>query len=159
MVSRLERISLAIGITLLASLPIWAQSLSNFGTLVLAPGFQRSAGRAPGYTSGSFSLATLATQDQAQNPCLGFSGDPQVPDHIIEVRQPFTNLTIRVKSENNRGATVLVRGPGLLLCGDNVGSDKGATVTASNVQPGTYQVWVGSINPGERIDYTLTVQE
>jgi hypothetical protein len=159
MVSRLERIGLSIAIALLTALPILAQQPSNFGTLSLSPGFKRAAGRATGYTSGSFSLTTLARQDQLNNPCLGFSGDPQVPDHVIDLQQPFSNLTIQVKSQNNQNTTLLVRGPGLLLCGDDTGSNRGANVTSTNLQPGIYQVWVGSINSGDRINYTLSVQE
>ncbi len=159
MVSRLERIGLSIAIALLTALPIVAQQASNFGTLTLSPGFKRSAGRAPGYTGGSFSLTTLARQDQTGNPCLGFSADPQVPDHILDVQQPFTRLTVSVKSEGNRDTTLLVRGSGVLLCGDDTGADKDASVTAANLQPGSYQVWVGSMNSGERINYTLSVQE
>jgi len=159
MVSRLERIGLSIAIALLAAFPILAQQPSNFGTLSLSPGFKRAAGHATGYTSGSFSLAAIARQDQLNNPCFGFSGDPQVPDHVIELQQPFSNLTVQVKGENNRDTTLLVRGPGLLLCGERSGASKDANVTATNWQPGTYQVWVGSMNSGERINYTLSVRE
>lgn len=146
-------------IVLLTAVPALAQT-SNFGTLNLSPGFKRSEGRANGITRGNFSLTTVAQRDSLGNFCRGFSSDLQLPDHELKLEAPFPSLTLRIEPQDKKDTALLVRGPnGLILCGDSGDSAKPFNLKASDLATGTYQVWVGTVNAGERADYTLSVRE
>jgi hypothetical protein len=57
--------------------------------------------------------------------------------------------------------TLVIRGPNdqTIRCGDDTGSKKDASVKDSNWAAGTYRIWVGSIESGQRVDYSLSVRE
>jgi pectate lyase len=143
-------------ITALQVAPAWAES-ANFGTLELSPGFSRSAGMARGFTGGSYSLSAIANRDRDGKRCLGF-GDTQ-PDHIIVLQKDFSQLQIRVDTQG-KDTTLVIKGPNnTVLCGDDTGANKDASVSQAKWPEGTYEVWVGAFEPGTRWRYTLTVQQ
>lgn len=146
-------------ITLMAVLsatPVLSQA-ANFDNLTLSPGFSPGSALVAGYTGGSYSLPSLANSDLNKKPCIGY-GD-QTPDHIMVLEKDFPKLTVLVNAPG-KDTTLLIRGPNnLILCGDDTGSRKDANVTATNWKAGRYQIWVGSIESGQRWNYSLTVRE
>lgn len=126
-------------------------------TLKLSKGFTRQAGIVNGYTSGSYSLSSLAKFDKNKNPCLGFSGS--APDHTVVLEQGFPQLNFRVNSRG-KDTTIVVKMPnGQILCGDDTGLKKDASVSIKDLAAGEYLVWVGSIEPGKNWSYSLTLSE
>jgi len=142
-----------MGMGLLA-LPAIAQS--NFGSVTLDPGFSAAQGTLRGNTGGSNSLPqTVSERDRDGNLCLGYGSS--MPDHIVVLGQSFDQLTFQVNS-GNTDTTLIVRGPGGVRCGDDVSrSSPGDQIQGQNWPAGSYEVWVGTSNPGTRQNYTLTV--
>lgn len=129
---------------------------TNFGTLTL--GANNSSGSLNGSTGGSTSLpAIVSNSDRHDKKCLGF-GDPN-PDHLLILQKPFSKLRLKVNS-GKRETTIVIKGSdNSVRCGDNANSsNKGASLEDGDWQAGTYQVWVGAIEPGVRQNYRLTVQ-
>lgn len=143
-------------LSLMAVRPGMAET-GNFDSLTLAPGFAKAEGKVRGYTSGSFAFSTRAKSDRQGNPCLGIG--TETPDHILVLKQPFPRLSLRVSSPNN-DTTLMVEGPNnFRLCGDDTGRSQNPSVTATDLEAGTYQVWVGTLEPGQKRNYTLVVEE
>ncbi|MBE9124663.1 MULTISPECIES: hypothetical protein [unclassified Coleofasciculus] len=140
----------------LSATPVLARD-ANFGQVTLSPGFPRGAGMVAGNTGGSYSLPSLVNRDRNNTPCLGY-GD-ETPDHIMVLQDDFSQLNIRVDS-GGKDTTLVIKGPdNFALCGDDTGSSKDASVEASNLKPGEYSIWVGSLEPNKNWQYTLRVQE
>ncbi|NJP11498.1 MAG: hypothetical protein HC866_20135 [Leptolyngbyaceae cyanobacterium RU_5_1] len=138
----------------LSALPAVGQD-TNFGKLAL--GADRTSGVLTGSTGGSTSLpAIVSNSDLHSVKCLGF-GDPK-PDHLLILQQDFPNLSVRVNSGGS-DTTLVIQGPnGVVRCGDDMGSNKDASITDTNWKAGKYKIWVGTSAPGIQRDYTLTVQ-
>lgn len=141
-------------LTALSATPVLAQP-ANFATLTL--GSNNASGVVTGSTGGSTSLpAIVSNRDRHSNKCLGF-GDPK-PDHLLVLQQPISRLKLSVNSGGN-DTTIVVSGPNnTVRCGDDSGSNQDASLEDTDWQPGTYQVWVGSIEPGVRRNYRLSAQ-
>jgi hypothetical protein len=145
-----------LSLTAIISLPVLAQN-SSFAPLKLSLGFARQAGVVSGSTSGSHSLSNIAKFDQNKNPCLGFSATN--PDHVVMLEQGFPKLNFRVNSRG-KDTTILIKTPsGQIFCGDDTGLKKDASVSIDGLAAGEYAVWVGSIEPGKRWGYNLTLSE
>jgi pectate lyase len=140
---------------LLTAAPALAQT-SNFGTLTLNS--TKTVGTLNGTTGGSTSLPAITSNaDRDNNKCLGF-GDP-TPDHILVLQQKVQDLTLQVSSDDS-DTTLVVQGPdGVVRCADNIVSRKPVAIRDTEWQAGSYQIWVGTINPGVRRNYTLTVRQ
>jgi len=151
-----NRASVGLALLLLGAgaLPALAQQ-ANFGSLHLAAGFNRSEAVVSGHTGGSFSLDRLAARDSQGNRCLGF-GSP-TPDHIMTLDEELGPLSLAVHSGGN-DTMLVVQGPGGVLCGDDGSRGKDAIVTAERWPAGTYRIWVGSLQPGDRWRYRLMAQ-
>ncbi len=143
---------------LISAMPVLSQKTSNFGTLTLSPGFAPKEGRATGTTGGSYSLSSIANRDRNKNPCIGF-GDSS-PDHILVLQKNFPSLSIRVNARG-QDTTLVIQGPNdqTIRCGDDTGSSKNASVQDSGWAAGTYKIWVGAIESGQQVNYTLSVRE
>ncbi|MCV3212143.1 hypothetical protein OGM63_01140 [Plectonema radiosum NIES-515] len=137
--------------------PVMADT-SNFGKLSLAPGFPPAQGTVEGYTGGSYSLSAISNRDRDRNACIGFA-DPK-PDHVMVLEKDFSQLNIRVNS-GGKDTTLLIQGPddGSIRCGDDTGKRKDASIQSSDWKAGTYKIWVGTFNSGDKGNYTLTVQQ
>lgn len=152
---RLSRRSLVALIALLSATPVLSQT-ANFTNLNLSPGFRPRAGRVVGHTGGTYSLSSIANSDRNKKPCIGYGSE--TPDHIMTLQKDFPRLSVQVNS--GKDTTLVIRGPNnFTLCGDDTGSSKDASVTASNWKAGEYRIWVGSIDSGKGWNYTLTVRE
>lgn len=143
-------------IVALSATPAFSQA-ANFGELKLSPGFPPGTGQASGRTGGTDSLSVIANSDRNKKPCIGYGA--RTPDHIMILEKSFPKLTVQVNS-GGKDTTLVIKGPNnLILCGDDTGSNKDASVTASNLPPGPYSVWVGTLQEGQRWNYTLTVRQ
>ncbi|MDY6785885.1 MAG: hypothetical protein SW833_25605 [Cyanobacteriota bacterium] len=146
-------ISLAV---LFVAAPVFAQN-GNFDPLRLRAGFGQAA--VNGFTGGSVSFSErFGSRDRNNNQCLGF-GDTN-PDHIMVLENDLAYLKLRVNS--NRNDTTLViqsLNNGTLRCGDDTGPNPDASIEDFNVPAGTYNVWVGSVEPGQRWNYRLSASE
>lgn len=147
--------SLVLGglVSLLGGLPVLAQS-ANFGNLTLGNGSNRAS--AEGFTAGFFALSNIAARDHQGRVCVGF-GDAN-PDHILVLQQDYANLTLQVNSGGN-DTTLLVKGPdNTVWCGEDTSRrNPDAMLQDNNWSAGTYEVWVGAHNQGQRYNYTLSV--
>lgn len=143
-------------IAALSATPVLSQT-ANFGTLTLSPGFPPGSVAARGHTGGTYSLPSIANSDRNKQPCIGFASD--TPDHVLVLEKDFPRLTVQVNSQG-KDTTLVIRGPNnLILCGDDTGSRKDASIEATNLKAGRYEVWVGAIEAGQRWNYNLTVRE
>ncbi len=130
---------------------------ANFETRSLSPGFSPETGSVSGYTGGSYSLSALSNRDREGNACLGY-GDSR-PDHILVLEAPFQTLTLQVDS-GGKDTTLMVQGPDGFLCGDDTDSvNLDAQLVAKDWKPSRYKVWVGTMEPGNRGAYRLTISE
>jgi hypothetical protein len=153
---RLERVGIIALIAAICATPVLSQSV-NFGTLTIRPGFRAGLGVVSGNTGGSFSLPSIANSDRNKIPCIGYAS--QTPDHILILEQDFPKLTLQVRTRM-KDTTLMIRGPNnLILCGDDTGPSKDASIEAINLKKGKYEVWVGVIEAGKRWNYTLTIRE
>jgi hypothetical protein len=129
----------------------------HFGKLMLSPGFQAEKETISGYTGGSYSLSTISNRDRNNKACIGFA-DP-TPDAILVLQKDFSHFRIQVHTSGS-DTTLLVKGPDdVIRCGDDTGNNKDASVEDTTWKAGSYRVWVGTFNSGERRNYTLSVQE
>jgi hypothetical protein len=137
--------------------PVIAET-ANFGTFNLSANFNAGQGTVHGFTGGSYSLSAISNRDRDQKTCIGFA-DPN-PDHIMVLEKDFSQLTIQVDS-NNTDTTLLIQGPdqNTIRCGDDTGKRKDASVSDQKWKSGTYRIWVGTFNSGDKHDYTLTVEQ
>ncbi len=146
-------------LTLLTSLSLLSLALpaiaqrSNFGNFTVGNG----PATVTGNTGGTTSLSAIAgNQDSSGAPCIGF-GDP-TPDHTMNLSKSKAKLNFQVDS-GGKDTTIVILGPnGDLHCGDDTGSNKDASLEDPDWKPGVYQIWVGSIKPGVRHNYRLTVK-
>ena len=147
--------TLLVAIATIATLPVLAET-ANFGTLTLSRGFQPPTAVLRGSTGGSYSLSAIANADRHKNKCLGFA--TPTPDHIIVLQQNFSKLTIKVNS-GGKDTTLLVQSGNTVRCGDDAGQNKDASIVDSDWQAGSYRIWVGTVEPGVKSNYTISVQE
>jgi hypothetical protein len=144
----------------LAILASWKPALAqtaNFEGITLAT-YPPTAASVEGRIVGSFSLSAIANTDINGNLCAGFADTK--PDHILTLTNDFPTLTITVDS--GQDTTLLIQGPNdnTIRCGQDISrSDLDAQVVDQNWQAGTYRIWVGAHNQGQRFPYVLTVQE
>ncbi len=150
------RMALLTALGIVSAVPALSQS-ANFDSLTLSRGFSRTEGTVRGYTQGAFSLSAIANRDQDGNLCLGFADS--VPDHIMVLEEDFPQLTLQVDSGGG-DTTLVMQGPNnTVRCGDDTGRNPDASIEATDLQAGTYQIWVGAFDSGVRYDYRLTIGE
>jgi hypothetical protein len=153
--------TLALGglIAVVGVAPVLAQT-ANFESLVLST-FPAQGESVDGRTTGSYALSNIAGgngQDKDGNLCTGY-GDIN-PDHILVLENDFSSLTLTVDSGED--TTLLIQGPddNTIRCGQDISrSNPDAEISDDNWSAGTYRVWVGTHNQGERFSYTLTAEE
>lgn len=157
MLSPLNRLHWLTLMTALVATPAIAQ-VSNFNRLTLAVGFEKTAAVVTGHTGGAYSLASIANSDRANRPCIGY-GDPN-PDHIMVLENNFPKLKLQVDS-GGKDTTLVIRGPNqnTIRCNFGTDDDKDAKIEDLNWQAGQYEIWVGSMNSGQRVNYRLSAQQ
>lgn len=137
---------------LLATLPVLAQQ-ANFESFTLSEA--ASTASVSGFTNGISALSSIAGRDRNGTICAGFADT--APDHIMVLHQDFTALTLQVNSGGN-DTSLLIQGPdGTVRCGDDTDRrNPDARIQDQNWSAGTYSVWVGSHQQGQRYNYSLT---
>ncbi|MDB9527437.1 hypothetical protein PN498_15670 [Oscillatoria sp. CS-180] len=133
-----------------------AQS-ANFEGITLSA-YPPAGASVDGSIVGSFSLSSIANSDSQGNLCAGFADTN--PDHILTLESDFPTLTVTVDSGED--TTLLIQGPtdNAIRCGQDISrSNMDARISGQNWPAGTYRVWVGAHNQGQRFNYTLTVEE
>lgn len=145
------------GLAILVSVaPAFAQTANSEGITLSA--YPPAAASVTGRIVGSFSLSNIAGSDQDGNLCAGFADAN--PDHILTLESDFPSLTITVDSGED--TTLLIQGPddNSIHCAQDISrSNLDAQVVGDNWQAGTYRIWVGAHNQGQRFSYSLTVEE
>jgi len=139
---------------LLGALPGLAQA-ANFDSITLGASTPRA--QAEGFTAGFFPLSNVAMRDSQGRVCAGFADTN--PDHLLILDQDLDTLTLQVNSGGN-DTTLLVIGPDnrTIRCGEDTSRrNPDARIQDRNWPAGTYQVWVGAHNQGQRHNYTLIV--
>lgn len=140
----------------IAAPPVAAET-ANFTRRELSPGFSPEDGSVSGHTGGSYSLAVISNRDRNNNACLGY-GDSR-PDHILVLESDFDALTLQVDS-GGRDTTLMIEGPDGFLCGEDVDTaNLDDQVSGESFKAGSYSVWVGTMEPGDRQNYRLLVTE
>jgi hypothetical protein len=141
---------------LLSATPVLSQG-ANFGQFSLTSGFDRAKAVFGGYTSGSYSLSSIANVDRYSKPCIGY-GAPN-PDHIMVLENDFPQLILQVDS-NGQDTTLVVRGPdrNTIRCNFGTNDNPDARIEDKNWQAGRYEIWVGSIKAGQHLNYRLSAQ-
>ncbi|MGG6263494.1 hypothetical protein ACQ4M3_03940 [Leptolyngbya sp. AN03gr2] len=142
-----------IGLSMAISLPAIAQP-GNFKSMTLDN--QTTSGMMMGSTGGTTSLpAIVGNSDRQKQKCLGF-GDPS-PDHTLVLKRPFSSLSLRVDS-GGADTTLLISGPGGVRCADAGDAGGDVRLQQDTWEPGTYQIWVGTVSPNTNRDYRLIVR-
>ncbi|MGB3766093.1 MAG: hypothetical protein WA947_06000 [Phormidesmis sp.] len=109
-----------------------------------------------GTTGGDYNLMRLAGRDRRRRLCLGY-GD-EAPDHVLVLPEAVERLSVSVMSDGD--TTLLIDGPKGIDCDDNARrGSRDAAVKDANWPAGTYRIWVGAFERGDRIDYKLSVSE
>ena len=156
--SMLRRPLMLLGsLAVLASIPPAIAQSANFEGITLSA-TQASSASVDGRIVGSFSLANIAGSDANGNLCAGFADTN--PDHILTLESDFSSLTISVDS--GKDTTLLIQGPNdnTIRCGQDISrSDLDAQVVGEGWAAGSYRIWVGAHEQGQRFSYTLTVEE
>ena len=95
---------------------------------------------------------------RSKNFCTGFADTK--PDHILVLEKDFSKLRIRVDT-GGYDTTLLLKAPDnkTVICGDDTGRSKDASITASQLKAGKYSLWVGTFKSGARRNYTLSVEQ
>ncbi|NJM96315.1 MAG: hypothetical protein HC800_03085 [Phormidesmis sp. RL_2_1] len=110
-----------------------------------------------GVTAGSYNLTQLAARDRQRKVCLGYGSEQ--PDYSFVLTEARSRLRIAIDS-NEEDTTLLVQGPRGIDCNDNARrGDRDAAIGGQDWPEGEYRVWVGSFNPGDRLDYILRIFE
>lgn len=108
-----------------------------------------------GQTAGDVSLSFIANTDNQGKACLGY-GDPS-PDYVMELNKTIENLQIKINS-GGQGTTLVVKGPNWIRCDFGTTDNPDAIISAENLRAGTYEIWVGSFEQGQTINYNLSIQ-
>ncbi len=151
------KISMLAMLAALSGTPALAQK-AHFGEINVSPGFTPSAGTAAGNAGGSYSLSAIANRDRDNTPCVGFA-DP-TPDHILVLQKDFSHLEIQVNSKGP-DASLVVQGPDdqTVRCSYDSGKTNSVALNDSNWKSGRYRIWVGTPNPGQQLNYSISVRQ
>ena len=151
------KVSMLAILAAISGTPVLAQK-AHYGAISISPGFPPSAGTAAGSTGGSYSLSAVANRDHNNTPCVGFA-DP-TPDHILTLKKGFSHLKLQVNSKGP-DASLVVQGPDdqTVRCSYDSAKTNIVAIEDSNWQAGQYRIWVGTPNPGQQLNYNLSVQQ
>lgn len=138
------------GSTLMVHNPAIAQSTA----IALARHFRPDPIKLQGRTGGSVNMTSLAGQAN----CRGFASEQ--PNHTIELKANFPLVDLLVYTSNiNDDTTMLIKGPnGSVMCADDEYQGRNPQLS-KRLPEGIYQIWIGSRNANQSINYTLSLSE
>jgi hypothetical protein len=111
-----------------------------------------------GFASATVPLfEAIAERDSNQQRCMGYGS--LAPDHVLNIQGDMSQLKLRLSSRG-QDTTMVVQGPNnQVICADDAPEGgKDAGLDWNNAKAGTYKVWVGAFDPGNRFRYTLDVE-
>lgn len=137
--------------------PASAQIVRNqpmFTDVTLAPRFIPDPTQVRGLSGGEYYAEQVAGRLKTETgSCVGFVNEK--PDHEIRLTEFFQYLNMQVFSAGD--TVLLVRGPGGTWCSDDR-TAAGPSI-AGQWLPGTYEIWVGSVDASEYTPYQLEFTE
>ncbi|AFY71180.1 hypothetical protein Pse7367_2928 [Thalassoporum mexicanum PCC 7367] len=124
-------------------------------SLSLARNFRPDPIELAGSAGGGKSIPSLAGM---QGRCRGFSN--QNPNHVVQLTEDFPLVDMLVHTPNiNADLTLLVKGDnGLVICADDEYRGRNPQITR-RLSQGNYQIWVGTGNANQSVNYTLSISE
>jgi hypothetical protein len=146
--------SAAIALTGIVLAPI-VQAQSSPEMISLAGG---STQQVRGFASATVPLfEAIAERDSNQQRCMGYGS--LAPDHVLDIKGDVSQLKLRIASRG-QDTTMIVQGPdNRVLCVDDAPEGgKDAGLDWNNAKTGTYKVWIGAFDSGNRFRYTLNVE-
>lgn len=111
-----------------------------------------------GFASATVPLfESIAERDSNQQRCMGYGS--LAPDHMLDIKGDVSQLKLRIASRG-QDTTMIVQGPdNRILCVDDAPEGgKDAGLDWNNPKAGTYKVWIGAFDSGNRFRYTLNVE-
>jgi hypothetical protein len=138
------------GTALISLSPAIAQS----AVIALARNFRPDPVKLQGRAGGSVNMTLLAGQAN----CRGFASEQ--PNHTLKLTANFPLVDLLVYTGNvNDDTTMLIKGPnGAVMCADDEYQGRNPQLSR-RLPEGTYQIWVGSRNANQSINYTLSLSE
>ena len=110
-----------------------------------------------GSTGGTYSLASIVNQDTYGNHCMGY-GDPE-PDHTMILDNDFARLRLQVKSGGKDTTLVVKRIDNQdIRCAFGQQHHRDAVIDGQEWKAGRYEIWVGSMKPHHRSNYSLSIE-
>ncbi|MGG6297620.1 hypothetical protein ACQ4M4_24765 [Leptolyngbya sp. AN02str] len=130
------------------------RSSTIFESVTLSNNFRPNPTTLHGISGGPVSASQLAQRSTTPTgPCLGFVD--RLPDHQLELTQPFDFLSVRVQSPED--TTLIIQGPGGVWCNDSY-LDFNPGI-AGGWLPGVYQIWVGSTRANRYHPYIIRLSQ
>lgn len=130
---------------------------SNYGVGPVSPGANPPpVSIVSGATqTSSVDFSTLGIQPVNPGSCRGY-GTAQ-PDYILDVTSPVALVNLVVTSDGD--PTLVIHHAGRFWCSDDDGDGLNPLVQLTTVEPGQYDVWVGSYSGTQNINTTLTITQ
>ena len=150
-------ISTVLALLIMPTISAIAQK-KDLNSFHLALGPNQTTAKVMGSTGGSYSLASIVNQDHYGNHCMGY-GDPE-PDHTMILDNDFASLKLKVNS-GGKDTTLVVRSINRkdIRCGFGQQHTRDAVIDGNNWKAGRYEIWVGSMQPHQRSNYSLSVEQ
>ena len=129
----------------------------DLNTFHIALGLDQTRVQVMGSTGGSYSLASIVNRDHYGNHCMGY-GDPE-PDHTMILENDFSRLKLKVKS-GGKDTTLVIKSVDNhdIRCGFGQQHSRDAAIDGRNWKAGRYEIWVGSMKPRQKSNYSLSVE-
>jgi hypothetical protein len=125
-----------------------------FENITLTPNFTPDPAQVRGISGGEIPAEEITGRPEtATGACAGFIDTE--PDHRMTLTSAFQFLSLRVQSAED--TTLVVRGPGGIWCNDNY-TDWNPGIVGQWLS-GTYDIWIGSTDPGIYSPYVLRFSE
>lgn len=130
---------------------------SNYGVGPVSPGANPPAvAIVSGATqASSVDFSSLGIQPVNPGSCRGY-GTAQ-PDYILDVTSPVALMNLVVTSDGD--PTLVIHHAGRFWCSDDDGDGLNPLVQLTTVEPGQYDVWVGSYSATQNVNTTLTITQ
>jgi hypothetical protein len=138
------------GTTFSALSPAIAQSAA----IALSRNFRPDPIKLQGRAGGSVNMVNLA----GQSNCRGFASEQ--PNHTLKLTANFPLVDLLVYTSNvNDDTTMLIKSSnGSVMCADDEYHGRNPQLSR-RLPEGTYQIWIGSRNANQSINYTLSLSE
>jgi hypothetical protein len=135
------------------------QAQSNYGSASVSPGVDVGP---MAIVSGVTRTSSVAFDGLGITPmdtglCRGY-GTAQ-PDIIVNVTAAVPALNFVVQANDGGDTTLLIHHAGRYWCSDDEGGALNPLVNMTNVEPGQYDVWVGSYSATQNVSVTFTTTQ